>query len=79
MDFVYVPSFLRALLDPDETAVAGDGEPLDGPPSGGNSCRGDRRLPGPVRPRARGMHRRRWVAIGGGESADERLRGGAVE
>ena len=37
----HVPSFVRALLDPDEAAVAGDGEPLDGPPGGRDGGGGD--------------------------------------
>jgi hypothetical protein len=47
--FAYVPSFLWALLDRYETAVPGDGEPLDDLPCGGDGRRGDRRAPGPVR------------------------------
>ena len=66
-----VPSILGARLHPDEPAVAGDGEPLGGPPGGGDDSGADRRLPGPVR-RGRlpggarggaGVHRRRQVAI----------------
>lgn len=65
-----VPSFLGARLDPDEPAVAGDGEPLGGSPGGGDGGGAYRRLPGPVRrcrlpgaARGLGMHRRRQVAI----------------
>jgi len=64
------PSFLGARLDPDEPAVAGDGEPLGGPPGGGDGGGADRRLPGPVRrgrlpgaARGVGMHRRSHFAI----------------
>ena len=65
-----LPSLLWALLDPDEAAVAGDGEPLDGPPSDGRGGGGDWRRPGPVRrgrlpgaARGVGMHRRSHFAI----------------
>lgn len=68
--FVRVPSFLGARLDPEEPAVAGDGEPLDGLPGGGDGGGADRRPPGPVRrgrlldPRGVRAHRGRLVATG---------------
>ena len=83
------PSFLGARLDPDEPAVAGDGEPLGGPPGGGDGGGADRRLPGPVRrgrlpggARGVGMHRRRRVAIARAAAAGglgERTRVGASQ